>query len=81
VSGLVAVTGGDESATVADGRETRELGKASHRGHRGGIGKPCRRSRATIRGGETATVADGRETREFWESIAQRPQRSQRGNW
>jgi hypothetical protein len=51
---------------VADGRETRESGKASHRGHRGGNGVV--RKRLSV-----DDVADGRETREKENTGNQRP--------
>jgi hypothetical protein len=63
--------------TVVSGRETSAMGKASHRGHRGHgggmevwmVGPPCREHR----GIRARNKRNG-------ESIAQRPQRSRRGN-
>jgi hypothetical protein len=57
------------------GEKTRDLGRASHRGHgghRGGTGVFGRED-------SEGAVAYGREKREFGESIAQRSRRSQRG--
>jgi hypothetical protein len=59
------------------GRETRELGKASHRGHRGHRGGIGHYGPEALRGYQPF----GRETREIGESIAQRSQRGNRHLW
>jgi hypothetical protein len=64
--------------TGAAGREISAMGKASHRGHRGHGG-----GNGGLDGGVLSvdTGAAGREISANGESIAQRPQRSRRGEW